>query len=603
MSQYYSTLKNQFSVLSLSPTLFVNPYQDVFANTVDNNGARQRGNIIDSATASTGQAIATAGTLGSKPIYNGEGWYFEGGAQMTTGTNTDYNFIHDGSNFDIWCTVFICPTASTTYQRAFICNNGFSTSARGILLRANATSGNNQLACNVGNGTSSMITLTANGALTVNATNVIRITRSGATARMFVNGTQVATQTIVASSGVGAAGGVMTFATILGQTANIYLKDVVIFNRALTTDEVAKMNSRTFASITPTPINIYMLAGDSNSAGRGTNSAIAPDLTGVMANTICPTFSASFDRTSYIEKLQLGKNQTIPSENPTTQHGAEMRFCKSMSAASEVMIIKQGIGSNTIFRKNDGGLADYNVNTLLSSYARWRTYVLPVALNDLVHSQRRTPVFRGFIWTLGANDAIYGAVGASWTRSGTTLTVTSTAHGFTTPNTIGFYDSSDLATIPTANYVVTRVDANTFTIQVPNAGATSGTVSFSGGYYFKQNLTDVINGTIDYLTSTIKNEITNGTGYTVNKLRLFIVQTRSGGSNFKANSFAQVVAAEQSVGNDYLTDNPSRTSNVLGSFVQSTESLPMSDTIHYTTAGYDSLGQLEADYFLPFINE
>lgn len=135
-----------------------------------------------------------------------------------------------------------------------------------------------------------MITLTANGALTVNATNVIRITRSGATARMFVNGTQVATQTIVASSGVGAAGGVMTFATILGQTANIYLKDVVIFNRALTTDEVAKMNSRTFASITPTPINIYMLAGASNSAGRGTNSAIAPDLTGVMANTICLYF-------------------------------------------------------------------------------------------------------------------------------------------------------------------------------------------------------------------------------------------------------------------------------------------------------------------------
>jgi len=600
---YYSVLKNQFTPSSLSPVLFVNPYQNPFVNTVDNNGTRQRGNIIDSATATTGQALATAGTLGSKPIYNGEGWYFEGGAQLTTGSTSDYNFIHDGSDFDIWITVFICPTASTTYQRSLVCNNGFSTTARGILLRANSTSGNNQLACNIGNGTASFITLTANGALTVNATNIIRVTRSGSTARMFVNGTQVATQTISLSAGVGNATGTMTLCQNFVSSANVYLKDTVIFNRALTTDEATQMNARAFASITPTPLNVYLLAGDSNSAGRGTNSAIAPDLTGVMANTICPTFSASFDRTSYIEKLQLGKNQTIPSENPTTQHGAEMRFCKSMSAASEVMIIKQGIGSNTIFRKNDGGLADYNVNTLLSSYARWRTSVLPVALNDLVHSQRRTPVFRGFIWTLGANDAIYGAVGASWTRSGTTLTVTSTAHGFTTPNTIGFYDSSDLTTIPTANYVVTRIDANTFTIQVPNTGATSGTVSFSGGYYFKENLTDVINGTIDYLTSTVKNEITNGTGYTVNKLRLFIIQTRSGGSNFKANSFAQVVAAEQAVGNDYLTDNPAKSGNVLGSIIQSTESLPMSDTIHYTTAGYDSLGQLEADYFLPFINE
>ena len=600
---YYSVLKNQFTPSSLSPVLFVNPYQNPFVNTVDNNGTRQRGNIIDSATATTGQALATAGTLVSKPIYNGEGWYFEAGAQMTTGSTSDYNFIHDGSDFDIWVTVFICPTASTTYQRTIICNNGFSTTAKGILLRANATSGNNRLECNIGNGTSSFITLTANSVLTVNATNRIRVRRSGSNATMWVNGVQVATQTISLSSGVGNAAGTMTIATAFAASVNYYLKDLVIFNRVLTTDEAIKMNARTFASITPTPLNVYLLAGDSNCAGRGVNSAIAPDLTGVMANTLCPTFSASFDRTTYVDKLQLGKNQTIPSENPTTQHGAEMRFCKSMSAASEVMIIKQGLGSNTLFRKNDSGLADYNVNTLSSSYARWIGSILPVALNDLVHSQRRTPVFRGFIWTLGANDSIYGAVGASWTRSGTTLTVTSTAHGLTTPNTLGFYDSSDLTTIPTANYVVTRIDANSFSIQVPNTGATSGTVSFSGGYYYKENLTAVINGTIDYLTSTIKNEITNSTGYTVNKMRLFIIQTRSGGVGFKANSFAQVVAAQQAVGNDYLTDNPSKSGNVLGSTVQSTESLPMSDTIHYTTAGYDSLGQLEADYFLPFINE
>lgn len=117
--------------------------------------------------------------------------------------------------------VFIPPTNSTTYQRAFICNNGFSTTARGILLRANA-SGNNRLECNIGNGTASFITLTANSALTVNATNIIRVTRSGSTARMFVNGTQVATQTISLSPGVGNAAGTMTIASTLGVTANIY---------------------------------------------------------------------------------------------------------------------------------------------------------------------------------------------------------------------------------------------------------------------------------------------------------------------------------------------------------------------------------------------
>ena len=221
-----SGMMKGFNPSTLSPTLFVNPYIDAYVSTVDNNGLRQRGNIIDSATATTGQALATAGTLGSKPIYNGEGWYLEAGAQMTTGSTSDYNFIHDGSDFDIWVTVFICPTATTTYQRAIICNNGFSTTARGILLRANATSGNNRLECNIGNGSASFITLAASSALTVNATNRIRVRRSGSTATMFVNGTQVATQTISLSPGVGNAAGTMTIASAIAVSVNYYLKDL-----------------------------------------------------------------------------------------------------------------------------------------------------------------------------------------------------------------------------------------------------------------------------------------------------------------------------------------------------------------------------------------
>lgn len=597
-----ATMKG-FNPSALSPTLWVNPYVDGYVVTVDNNGLRQRGNIIDSATATTGQALATAGTLGSKPIYNGEGWYFKAGAQMTTGSTSDYNFIHDGSDFDIWVAVFITPTASTTYQRAFICNNGFSTTARGILLRANA-SANNRLECNIGNGTSSFITLTANSALTVNATNIIRIRRSGSNATMHVNGSQVATQTISLSPGVGNAGGTMTLANFAGATANLYFKDLVIFNRVLTTTEAANMNSRKFISITPSPINVYLSAGDSNRAGRGVNSAIATDLIGNISGAYISQFTTAYDTTTYVEKLLLGKNQTIPSESPTTQHGSEMRFGKTMGAVQDAMLIKYGVGSNTVFQRNDGGFADFNISTATSSYNRFTTQVIPQALIELVHAQRRTPVFRGFSWIEGANDSIFGNQGVAWTRVGTLATVVSTNHGLVTQSKPGFYGSSDLTAIPTGDYQITRIDNNTFTMVVPNAGGASGTLSWTGGYNYKQNVYNVINGMIDYIQNTLKNQITGSTGYTVNKLRLYFPQTKQGtGSGFNTDSFNQVVAAQIAMGTGYLTDNPSRSVNVLGSFSETTNALPMQDGVHYSTAGYDTLGTMESVYFSAFINE
>jgi len=599
---YYSVLKNQFTPSSLSPVLFVNPYQNPFVNTVDNNGTRQRGNIIDSATASTGQAFATAGTLGSKPIYNGEGWYFEGGAQLTTGSTSDYNFIHDGSNFDVWATVFVCPTSSTTYARGILTNNAFSNTNRGILLRINSVAGNNSLEFRCGNSSSAFISLTATGAITPNTTHVIRVTRSGSSAKMYVNGSQVASQTISLSPGVGNATGIMTVVPNASATANVYLKDVVIFNKALTTNEAAKMNSRTFKSITPAPMNVYLLAGDSNTAGRGVNSSIASDLSGVIDGVYIPRLNAlsGIDSSVWPGKLQLGVNQTLISENISGQHGSEMRFGKSMGAVKDTFLIKYGIGSIPLYQRASG---DWNVATSGSYYTIWITKVIPQSINDLVHVYRRTPVFRGFIWTHGANDAFVGGSPVTWARVGTTVTVTQSAHGLLTGHKIPITASSELGAIPIGIYTATKIDNNVFTIVGIDSGATSGTISYSAGSKYKENLTAVLNGTINHLTNTIFNPITGTAGFTVNKLRVFIPETRSGGGGFSLQSYADVVAGQIDVKNNYLTDNPTFVGKVLGLHSESTEDLATSDTVHYTTAGYDTLGQREADYFLPFNNE
>jgi hypothetical protein len=533
-------------------------------------------------------------------LYNGEGWYFEQGSRLTTGTNSTYNFLHNGGNFDIWCTVFICPPATGTYYRALINTNGISSTANGILVSINSVNGNNSLEVRAGNGTTAFISLSGTNSLITNAKNTIRVTKSGNSAKLFVNGNQVAAQTIILPAGTADAAAAMTLVSNSSASVNVYLKDVMIFNRALTASEVMSVDSRTFASITPTPMNVYLLAGDSNCAGRGLNSAIASDLTGNISRAYMPLFSSSLDYTTYPGKLLLGTNQTIPSEFPATQHGAEMMFGKAMGAIADTYIIKYGIGSVPLFQSAFG---DWNAGSTNSYFKKFTTSVIPQALNDLVHIYRRTPVFRGLIWTHGANDAVVGGSNVSWTRIGTTITVTENAHGLRTGFKVPIISSSNLSTIPIGIYDITRIDNNTFSMQGVDSGETTGTVSYSGGSVYEENLAAVINGTIDYLTSSIKNQITGGSGYTVNKMRIFIPETRSGATIFDENSYNSVLAGQQRIGSSFLSDNPTRAANVLGTISQSTEDLPMSDTVHYTTSSYDTLGQREANYFMQFINE
>jgi hypothetical protein len=61
---------------------------------------------------------------------------------------------------------------------------------------------------------------------------------------------------------------------------------------------------------------------------------------------------------------------------------------------------------------------------------------------------------------------------ATYGRSGTTVTVTSTAHGLSTGNVVGIdFAAGTGGTATNGNYPITRVDANTFTITDINSGS------------------------------------------------------------------------------------------------------------------------------------
>jgi hypothetical protein len=79
-------------------------------------------------------------------------------------------------------------------------------------------------------------------------------------------------------------------------------------------------------------------------------------------------------------------------------------------------------------------------------------------------------------------------VSATYTQSGTTVTVTSTAHGLTTGQSIAiaYYPNSTQISATNGNYTVTVTGANTFTITDPNSNtqASSTTCLYAvGGNY------------------------------------------------------------------------------------------------------------------------
>ena len=79
--------------------------------------------------------------------------------------------------------------------------------------------------------------------------------------------------------------------------------------------------------------------------------------------------------------------------------------------------------------------------------------------------------------TLDVFDTVTAPVTtATYTRSGTTVTVTSTAHGLVTGDVRGFaFASASGISATNGNYTVTRTGANTFTLTDINSGTIAST--------------------------------------------------------------------------------------------------------------------------------
>ena len=74
-------------------------------------------------------------------------------------------------------------------------------------------------------------------------------------------------------------------------------------------------------------------------------------------------------------------------------------------------------------------------------------------------------------------DTVTAPVSATYARSGTTITVTKTSHGLVSNQTLGMtFSAASGASATAGNYIITVVDANSFTVTDINTGTiASGT--------------------------------------------------------------------------------------------------------------------------------
>lgn len=119
-------------------------------------------------------------------------------------------------------------------------------------------------------------------------------------------------------------------------------------------------------------------------------------------------------------------------------------------------------------------------------------------------------------------------------------------------------------------------------------GETDAIITGAGATY-RASWESVINGWIDAMVAL---------GYTIDKLRIYFWQiTDVGGAAYDPTEFAAVKAAQAAFPTTYFANHPSRAANVKGIETRTTDDIPMIDTQHYDSAGLDTMGNIEFEYF------
>jgi hypothetical protein len=119
-------------------------------------------------------------------------------------------------------------------------------------------------------------------------------------------------------------------------------------------------------------------------------------------------------------------------------------------------------------------------------------------------------------------------------------------------------------------------------------------IETGAGTQYKTNFYGMFNALLDAMTTA---------GWTVDEVRLLVFRiTDAGGFSYDVTEYPLVRTAQEEIGDNYLTDNPSYSTKVDGSTWRDTDTRTFLDAQHYDGAALDEMGKECFYYLFPFAN-
>jgi carbohydrate esterase-like sialic acid-specific acetylesterase len=488
-----------------------------------------------------------SGVLLRTPSWNGEGTYFNSQTGLKwSGSNTSLKPYSDGTQFTMYF-IFKQLTVTSTYNAPIWDTTNFSSASIGCSLwvdnRSSLSKSNRVkflISRNV-SGTPAINMESGDNAIVQNAWNCIKITYDGTTVRLYTSASG-GSFTQVASSTVAAA-----FSA--SNPSNIYTWG----------------NQTTFG--TQTGSTIYMKHAYLLNSLSGNQTLLDS-----WAQAMCQENIIVYDANIYLrigQSNQAGRglNSGIASELSST-------------VGARIMVAQPTPPTQT------------DATGTINSDSYWE--VLQLARNQTIENvatQHGMEMRFGYdMWQFNENCWII-KLGVGGTPIYSTATYNdwnvSSAQLYTLTLNLSSVAVDELRHVFRRNPVVRGMSIM--------QGETDAIITGAGAQ-FKSNWTTWINTFIPALESA--------QGITINKLRIFFWQiTNVGGAAYDPTEFAAVKAAQVDLGTNYLTDNPSMSTKILGVTTRTTDDIPLLDLQHYSETGLATMAGYEVDYFKAYTKE
>lgn len=237
-----------------------------------------------------------------------------------------------------------------------------------------------------------------------------------------------------------------------------------------------------------------------NSAGASTATGLTPGsrttFTVVDANTLTVTGAASGPTSGTLDYMELQSSDLI--NFGSSNAISDCKFQRMYSYPARTASPTDFRGASRITYENVGSAFSTFSALAADTSQKGSLYQPSTSANASVYGNH-------FI-DAHITSEVPNRTGLSWSRSGTTATVTSVDHGLITSDVVTVIVSSDTSAVALGSRTVSVLTKDTFDISATNAGATTGTLTL-----IPHNATLVIRGNESTTTSAPYVSFTAGT--------------------------------------------------------------------------------------------